>query len=426
MKQETVDGITAGVTRQPKRRVTREEANPILRGLTDSRVEADVDSRAIKSLSTGDPRGLEMLDFGSVRGKPAVAFKAPDGSRQVMMVSMPTYLASLKARTTGRQKMRQKIEEDMKRKALQNEMAPKFQTALEQVSVSQGPLFAPLMASMFERDPEGAALLVNDVIKLERRKPKEAFALAQNAVKSETLRMAGAQQSKVRNFIKSRLSSMKKNADDSKQPDRPTQRTESDLQGRLYGNITAAMDTIIGDRPENYGMSLSQRVDMDPQFANLILEDLYTTLSAGTYLPSGGHIKLEKVTGEGSSLKAYINTWSRALQEMGYTQPLTQDDVILLNELALRKQGNEASGAAAQMHIDKLVEGMSQPAPNDKMPFGVDKKSPATSDNDRQTFIREAAEILGTTEDDIQRRLQADPEQLVQELLPHASNADEF
>ena len=231
-----------------------------------------------------------------------------------MQVAMPTYLASLNARTKGRQVMRQKIEDDMKRRALQDEMAPKFQTALEQVSVSQGPLFAPLMANLFERDPVAAAQEVNDVIKLERRKPKEAFDLAQKAVMRETLIMAEAQQSKVRNFIRNRLSSMRKNADESKQPGRPTGRNEFELTAKHYGNITAAMDTLIGDRQENYGMSLSQRVDMDPQYAKMILEDLYTTLSFGTHLPSGGYIKLPPITAEGSSSTTYLNTWRRALQ----------------------------------------------------------------------------------------------------------------
>ena len=401
MNAENINGIAAALTPpqdRPKRRVTREEANPILRGLTDSRVEADVDSRAIKSLSTGDPRGLEMLDFGSVRGKPAVAFKAPDGSRQVMMVSMPTYLASLKARTTGRQVMRQKIEEDMKRKALQNDMAPKFQTALEKVSVSQGPLFAPLMASLFESDPAQAAFLVNEVLKLERRDPGKAFALSQEAVKGETLRMAGAQRKTMQGSLTARLRTEKGNIASLPRADQIAQRQKVELMERHAGNLNKAMEMLITDTPMNYGQTLTERVKSNPQYAQMILDDVFKALQRGTVLPNGQTVELKEITDEVSG-QAYIDTWQTALQQMGYTQPLTDMDKALLIRLGQR---NPPSPEIAGVFVDKYIERSGQDSPASNMAFGVDESKPGEFDN----FARKHATLAGLTEEDAVRLVQ--------------------
>ena len=78
-----------------------------------------------------------------------------------------------------------------------------------------------------------------------------------------------------------------------------------------------------------------------------------------------------------------------------------------MGELALRKQGAEPNGEAAQMHINKHVENMNQAASN--MAFGVAEDTNAT----RRTFLRQAREKLPSmTEEQIGQMLDNDPDQL--------------
>ncbi len=58
--------------------------------------------KAVAGIEQGDYQGLEMLEFGAVRGTPAVSFTDEDGQRQVIKVTMPQWLGMIQTRDDAR------------------------------------------------------------------------------------------------------------------------------------------------------------------------------------------------------------------------------------------------------------------------------------------------------------------------------------
>ncbi|MEC7102524.1 MAG: hypothetical protein VXW73_05775, partial [Actinomycetota bacterium] len=234
--------------------------------------------RALESLDTGDPRGLEMLDFGSVRGRPAVAFKAQDGSMRVMQIPMPNYLAGLKARTSIRSAMREKIEADLKRDEAKQRLRPQFTRSLAELP----PLMQAVMTNRFENDPEAASVRVAEFNQLRRRDEQAAVEAQQAEFGQFRVELSDNMVTRSRKAIGQLISDLA-----------PTNPTKARRLNVFAGTLTDGAVLFATRSPEMAGMTLKDRYMRAPDQAKGVFLDVYNAMVQGTFIPGLGEVKVE-------------------------------------------------------------------------------------------------------------------------------------
>lgn len=105
--------------------------------------------RAVAGIENGDYQGLEMLEFGAVRGSPAVSFTDEDGQRQVIKVTMPQWLGMIQTRDDARSELRQQRELESKKQAF----AGQFKALASRVGESQDPIVSDYLGLLYQMDP---------------------------------------------------------------------------------------------------------------------------------------------------------------------------------------------------------------------------------------------------------------------------------
>lgn len=108
--------------------------------------------RAIAGIETGDYQGLEMLEFGSARGQPAVAFTDEDGQRQVIKVTMPQWMAMMEMRSRGRKQLQDAVKLDATKKALK----PQFDSLSRMAPGYEDPVVKQAYSDLYELAPQDA------------------------------------------------------------------------------------------------------------------------------------------------------------------------------------------------------------------------------------------------------------------------------
>ena len=109
--------------------------------------------KAVAGIEQGDYQGLEMLEFGAVRGDPAVSFTDEDGQRQVIKVTMPQWLGMIQTRDDARSDLRRQRELESKKQAF----AGQFKALASRVGESQDPMVSQYLGLLYDMDP-GAAM----------------------------------------------------------------------------------------------------------------------------------------------------------------------------------------------------------------------------------------------------------------------------
>ena len=136
-------------TRQFVERADRDrtayEPSPMVAGPTSFQ-------RAIAGIESGDYQGLEMLEFGSVRGQPAVSFTDEDGQRQVIKVTMPQWMAMMEMRSRGRKQLQDAIKLDATKKALK----PQFDSLSKMAPGYEDPVVRQAYSDLYDLSPEDA------------------------------------------------------------------------------------------------------------------------------------------------------------------------------------------------------------------------------------------------------------------------------
>lgn len=105
--------------------------------------------RAVAGIENGDYQGLEMLEFGAVRGSPAVSFTDEDGQRQVIKVTMPQWLGMIQTRDDARSDLRRQRELESKKQAF----AGQFKALASRVGESQDPIVSDYLGLLYQMDP---------------------------------------------------------------------------------------------------------------------------------------------------------------------------------------------------------------------------------------------------------------------------------
>lgn len=129
------------------------EPNPVVAGPTSF-------GRAIAGIEQGDYQGLEMLQFGSVRGQPAVSFTDEDGHRQVIKVTTPQWMAMMEMRARGRQQLTNALKVDATKKALK----PQFDSLAKMAPGYEDPVVRQAYSDLYDLDPEAAIKIMGGSI----------------------------------------------------------------------------------------------------------------------------------------------------------------------------------------------------------------------------------------------------------------------
>ena len=153
IREEDVPPETRSFVERADRDMTAYEPSPMVSGPTSFQ-------RAIAGIETGDYQGLEMLEFGSVRGQPAVSFTDEDGHRQVIKVTMPQWMAMMEMRSRGRKQLQDAIKLDATKKA----MKPQFDNLAKMAPGYEDPVVKQAYADLYEIAPEAAMKIIGSSV----------------------------------------------------------------------------------------------------------------------------------------------------------------------------------------------------------------------------------------------------------------------
>ena len=296
--------------------------------------------RALESLDTGDPRGLEMLDFGSVRGRPAVAFKAQDGSMRVMQIPMPNYLAGLKARTSIRSAMREKIEADLKRDEAKQRLRPQFTRSLAELP----PLMQAVMTNRFENDPEAASVRVAEFNQL-RRRDEQAAVEAQQAEFGQ-FRFDLSQERRRRTQL-----IMDQRVKDQARSD-PSKARRTNVFAGTLNDGAFLFSTRSPDMAELTVRDLYMRA---PDQAKAVFLDVYNAMVQGTFIPGMGEVKVEPLNPKSTEgqVRSLVEAFTQALGAMGYSP--TTPEAAMQDQLFIARTLSELSPLLAAENGDIIA-----------------------------------------------------------------------
>ena len=313
----------------------------ILNGMAsqDERIYSDI--RALKSLDTGDPVGLEALDFGSVRGKPAVSFTTRTGEKRVMMVSMPTWMASLKSRSEFRQQARDHAVAEARRQDMIMKIGPKFERAMESLIPQYGDLFGSLMTEAFQEDPMKAAQYVLGIQRTERGSQQKAAQAVQAVTGNLLSGRSQRSQAAVQAALKQREQALKSSIEMMGLPASHAQQRLSELNqsGQNTGVVHSVLASPNGASTQ---VSLSQRLQGNDALTRRFYNAMFDELTRGATV-SGGRTLTAALPGspdDSGSMPNFLSSVSTYLAENGYVAPLTEADVAQIVQQALRYNGN--------------------------------------------------------------------------------------
>lgn len=400
-----VAGAVRGITKNSE--TENLKSQKMLRGMLTRDQRAINYDRAITALDTGDPQGLEALDFGSVRGKPAVSFITKNGERRVLTTTMPTYLAALKSRTVMREAMREKVKSDMEREAATQELSPSFTRALDGMRGETGELFTNLALRSFRMNPTDTAAMVSDLQRKFRTNRVDAEAEAKAFIQGEQLKISDQLANSWGSHFKNRASLEKSD------PSRVAQlQSQSERINRIQ--------MITKDTPANINMSLTQRMKSNAQFANMVLNDMFSLLEEGVSLPGGGEARLGTLdTANELSVQQYIQVFERFLRSTGMiAAPLTIEDKATLLRQGMARTGTlnaEALPAAveflrSQAQTQPMVSPQSDPGSDRTPPASAPAETPEQRRARLVELANQAREEAGGGSRAITEKARIDPE----------------
>ena len=323
----------------------------------DERIYSDI--RALKSLDTGDPVGLEALDFGSVRGKPAVSFTSKSGEKRVMMVSMPTWMASLKSRGNFRQQAREHAVAEARRQDQTMKLGPKFERALENLVPQYGGLFGDLMTEAFQQNPMQAAQVVIDIQRTERGSQQKAAQAVQALTGTLLAERSQKSQAAVQSAIKQREQALKSAVESMGMPASHAQERLSELNQSAQ-NTGIVQSVLASPNGSATQVSLSQRLHGNEALTRRFYNAMFDEISRGATV-SGGRTLTAALPGssdDSGSMPNFLSSVSTYLAENGYVAPLAEADVAQIVQQALRYNGNsnrEFNVRVEQSMMDSLA-----------------------------------------------------------------------
>ena len=233
---EALEGITKGM------RTQEQKSQKLLKGMLNRDERAINYNRAITALDTGDPKGLEALDFGSVRGKPAVSFLNDKGERRVLSTTMPTYLAALKSRTQMRQVMREKVKGDIERGIATEQLAPRFNSALDNIRAETGDLFTGVAIESFKVNPTETAAMISDLQRKLRTNREQGLKDAAAFVAEQNIKKANGISSSWGSHFRNKATDMKNKT----RPGTPAEFAQVQSEGERIQRIQMLVKDLIG------------------------------------------------------------------------------------------------------------------------------------------------------------------------------------
>jgi len=408
---EALEGITKGM------RTQEQKSQKLLKGMLNRDERAINYNRAITALDTGDPMGLEALDFGSVRGKPAVSFVNDKGERRVLSTTMPTYLAALKSRTQMRQVMREKVKGDIERGIATEQLAPRFNSALDNIRAETGDLFVGVAIESFKVNPTETAAMISDLQRKLRTNREQGLKDAAAFVAGRNIEKASGLSSMWGSHLRNKATDMKNKT----RPGTPAEFAQVQSEGERIQRI----QMLVKDTPENQTMSFSERLNANHSFAQTVLTDVFSLLEEGVSMPGGGNIRLNRLDlSDPMSISTYLSTFERFLFSNGMVSaPLNEMDKALILRQAMHRQGTmnpEAVAAAVELMSQQAAKPVGIQVPERTAPE-ADRSLPPTSASaptetpeQRLARLRElaaqAAKEAGGGQQEIFEKARTDPE----------------